>query len=68
IDNEKSEIANPRVDPKVREFLRYILSKQGQQDVVRAGDYLPLPLATVKEQLRKLDSTMSPPELELLVE
>src|SRR5258706_12742513 len=42
IDNEKSEIANPRVDPKVREFLRYILSKQGQQDVVRAGDYLPL--------------------------
>jgi len=68
IDNEKSEIANPRVDPKVREFLRYILSKQGQQDVVRAGDYLPLPLATVKEQLRKLDSRMPPPELELLGE
>ena len=68
IDNEKSEIADPRVDPKVREFLRYILSRQGQQDVVRDGAYLPLPFATVKEQLKKLDSKDPPRELELLEE
>jgi len=29
----------------VREFLRYVLSPQGQQDVEREGAYLPLPLA-----------------------
>ena len=29
-------------DPKVREFLRYILSRDGQEDVVEEGDYLPL--------------------------
>ena len=68
IDNEKSEIADPRVDPKVREFLRYILSKQGQQDVAREGAYLPLPLATVQAQLNKLESKDRPPELELLQE
>ncbi len=68
IDNEKSEIADPRVDPKVREFLRYILSKQGQQDVVRDGAYLPLPLATVQAQLTKLESNELPRELELLEE
>ena len=68
IDNEKSEIADPRVDPKVGEFLRYILSKQGQQDVVRDGAYLPLPRATVIEQLNKLNSKELPRELELLEE
>ena len=68
IDNEKSEIADPRVDPKVKEFLRYILSKQGQRDVVHDGAYLPLPLATVKTQLNKLDSNELPRELELLGE
>ena len=68
IDNEKSEIADPRVDPKVREFLRYILSRKGQQDVVRDGAYLPLPLATIREQLKKLDSKEPPRELELLEE
>jgi len=68
IDNEKSEIADPRVDPKVREFLRYVLSKQGQQDVLRDGAYLPLPIATVNEQLKKLTSRELPRELELLEE
>ena len=68
IDNEKSEIANPRVDPKVKEFLRYILSRQGQQDVEREGAYLPLPPALVREQLRKLDSEEPPPEKALLGE
>jgi phosphate transport system substrate-binding protein len=68
IDNEKSEIADPRIDPKVREFLTYILSRQGQSDVVRDGSYLPLPLRSVNEQLKKLASKRLPPELELLKE
>jgi phosphate transport system substrate-binding protein len=68
IDNEKSELATPRVDPKVKEFLRYILSRQGQQDVEREGAYLPLPPAVVREQLRKLDSEDPPPEKALLGE
>jgi phosphate transport system substrate-binding protein len=66
IDNEKTQIADPRVDPKVREFLRYILSRQGQQAVAQQGDYLPLTPAVVKEQLNKLDSIEIPPERKLL--
>jgi ABC-type nitrate/sulfonate/bicarbonate transport system substrate-binding protein len=66
IDNEKTEIADPRVDPKVREFLRYILSKQGQQDVAREGVYLPLPAAVAAEQLKKLESREIPPEMKML--
>jgi phosphate transport system substrate-binding protein len=43
------------VAPAVKEFLRYILSREGQQDVVREGDYLWLPADVVREQLRKLN-------------
>ncbi|MDB6128463.1 MAG: Phosphate transport system substrate-binding protein [Verrucomicrobia bacterium] len=43
------------VDPKVKEFLRYILSRQGQEAVVRDGKLLPLPISTVREQLGKLE-------------
>jgi phosphate transport system substrate-binding protein len=43
------------LDPKVREFLRYILSRDGQEDVVRHNTYMPLTVAVVREQLRKLD-------------
>jgi len=43
------------VDPKVKEFLRYILSYEGQQDLVREGGYLPLNAASIREQLKKLD-------------
>jgi phosphate transport system substrate-binding protein len=42
-------------DPKIREFLRYILSREGQADVAREGDHLPLTPALLREQLRKLD-------------
>jgi len=42
------------VDPKVKEFLRYILSREGQQDIARDGRYLPLSAAAVREQLSKL--------------
>jgi phosphate transport system substrate-binding protein len=41
--------------PNVREFLHYILSREGQACVVRNGGYLPLPARVVREQRHKLD-------------
>jgi phosphate transport system substrate-binding protein len=41
-------------DPKIREFLRYVLSREGQADVAREGDHLPLTPALAREQLDKL--------------
>jgi phosphate transport system substrate-binding protein len=42
------------LDPKVREFLKFVLSEQGQNDVVREGIFLPLPLSMDREELAKL--------------
>jgi phosphate transport system substrate-binding protein len=42
------------MDPKVKEFLRYVLSQEGQADVMRDGKYLPLTADVVREQLKKL--------------
>lgn len=43
------------VDPKVREFLRYILSREGQEDIVRNGKYLPMQPEAAERERRKLD-------------
>ncbi len=43
------------LEPKLREFLRYVLSREGQEIVARDGGYLPLPAAVAREQSRKLD-------------
>jgi len=43
------------IDPKLKEFLRYVLSRQGQEDVKKEGDFLPLTPALLREQLRKLE-------------
>jgi len=43
------------VEPKVREFLRYILSRDGQETVLREGSYLPLTADVIRDQLRKLE-------------
>lgn len=43
------------LDPKLREFLRYVLSRQGQETVARNCSYLPLTAPVVREELRKLD-------------
>ena len=43
------------VDPKVREFLRFVLSRDGQQIIKNFGLYSPLPAAYAAEQLKKLD-------------
>jgi phosphate transport system substrate-binding protein len=55
-DTPGGEPANPPVDPKVGEFLRYILSRQGQQDVADAGGYFPLTPQLLQEQLQRLDA------------
>ncbi len=43
------------LDPKSREFLRYILSREGQEAVQREGKYLPLTAEVAREQLKKLE-------------
>ena len=40
------------LDPLVREFLKFVLSKEGQEVVIKDG-YLPLPAAVVIEDLKK---------------
>jgi phosphate transport system substrate-binding protein len=43
------------LEPKVREFLRYLLSREGQQDIVREGGYLPLGERWIREHLKRLE-------------
>lgn len=43
------------VDPKVKEFLRYILSREGQMAVVQDARYLPLSSDSIARQLRKME-------------
>ena len=43
------------IEPRFKEFLRYVLSREGQDAVARNGNYLPLPASEVREQLKKLD-------------
>jgi len=42
------------VKPLVREFLRYVVSRQGQEAVERDGKYLPLTAQVAHEQLQKV--------------
>jgi phosphate transport system substrate-binding protein len=51
----KREKGKP-IDPKAKEFLRYILSREGQDAVQRDGKYLPLTAEAAREQLQKLES------------
>ncbi len=43
------------LDPKVKEFLRYILSQEGQREVAQDRDFMRLSDATAREQMRKLE-------------
>ena len=43
------------VDPKLKEFLRFILSREGQELVMKDGKYLPLTAEVVRDQLKKLE-------------
>ncbi len=44
---------NRPLDPLVRELVKYVLSQQGQQTVVKDG-FIPLPAKIVREELAKL--------------
>ena len=44
-----------QLDPKVREFMRFVLSREGQDAVMRDGKYLPLTAEVVRRELKKLD-------------
>lgn len=44
-----------KLDPKVREFMRFVLSREGQEVMARVGYYYPLDAAYLQEQLKKLD-------------
>jgi phosphate transport system substrate-binding protein len=43
-----------QLDPKVKEFLSFILSKEGQKAVQEEGEFLPLPAVIVKAERAKL--------------
>lgn len=43
------------LEPKVKEFLKLVLSKQGQDVVAKEGVYIPLQTSVVKEELDKLE-------------
>jgi phosphate transport system substrate-binding protein len=47
--------AKKAIDPKVSEFLRFVLSDEGQAVVERQGDFLPLSPAVAAEQRKKLE-------------
>ena len=50
-DADKAQL----LDPKVREYLRFIVSREGQEAVMRDGKYLPLTAEAAREQLKKLE-------------
>ncbi|MDB5694807.1 MAG: ABC-type phosphate transport system substrate-binding protein [Sphingomonas bacterium] len=43
------------LDPKVREFMRFVLSREGQEIIARVGYYYPLDAKYLAEQRKKLD-------------
>ena len=61
-DNANTELMSTLGDPRVKEFLRYIVSRQGQQDVAAEASYVALTAAVARAQLLKLNSTEIPPE------
>ncbi|RHW18211.1 phosphate ABC transporter substrate-binding protein [Sphingomonas gilva] len=44
-----------KVDPLIAEYLRFVVSREGQALVMKDGKYLPMTAALAREQLRKLD-------------
>jgi phosphate transport system substrate-binding protein len=43
------------INPQIKEFLRYILSLQGQSAVADQGEYLPLMREELDRQIAALD-------------
>nr|WP_304437699.1 phosphate ABC transporter substrate-binding protein PstS family protein [Thiomicrospira sp. WB1] len=49
-----NKMPNKPVDPLVEEFLKMVLSKQGQEIVVKDG-YIPMPKRLIEKQLKRLE-------------
>jgi phosphate transport system substrate-binding protein len=43
------------LEPKIKEFLKCVLSREGQDVVAKEGVYVPLTADVVQEELKKLD-------------
>lgn len=50
-----NRVPGQALDPKLKEFLRYVLSREGQQEIATYDRYLPLRPDVVREQLKKLE-------------
>ena len=50
-----NKLPGRQLDPIVREFLRFCLSREGQETIANAGYYYPLTREYLNEQLKKLD-------------
>jgi len=48
------QASGQQMNPLVMEFLRFVLSRQGQQAVLNEGNYLPLPADVAEAEARKL--------------
>jgi len=46
-----------QIDPLVAEYLRFVVSREGQELVQKDGKYLPLTAELAREQLRELEKT-----------
>jgi len=44
-----------KMDPLVKEFIKFVLSQEGQAEILHDGKYLPLTADVVREQLKKLE-------------
>ena len=53
--NDGARAVGKQLDPLVKEYLRFVLTREGQEAVRRDGKSLPLPAEAVREQLKKLD-------------
>ena len=43
------------LDPRVREFIRFVLSREGQEIIAKQGIYSPLPESYIRKQLAKIN-------------
>jgi phosphate transport system substrate-binding protein len=50
-----NRIPGGQIKPVIKEFLRYVLSREGQNAVAHNGEYLPLNKSIVMDQRRKLE-------------
>jgi phosphate transport system substrate-binding protein len=54
------DVNSAPANPQVREFLRYVLSAEGQKGVRRQSVYLPLPAGFTRAELARLETATAP--------